>query len=119
VRARDVDANVARGRGVAGPARFALLTGEGVHPASRTYVRAREKRAWHSALTCPGPTSFEPLTGEPGATRSLAIARVCAYARVRPAGRCPAPFVLWRFEGDKIAERWATVTPPAEDSSWE
>src|SRR6516165_690141 len=21
-------------------------------------------------------------------------------------------FVLWRFEGDKIAERWATVTPP-------
>jgi predicted ester cyclase len=28
-------------------------------------------------------------------------------------------FVLWRFEGDKIAERWATVTPPAEDSSWD
>jgi predicted ester cyclase len=27
-------------------------------------------------------------------------------------------FVLWRFEGDKIAERWATVTPPAEDVSW-
>ena len=26
-------------------------------------------------------------------------------------------FVLWRFEGDKIAERWATVTPPAEDIS--
>ena len=26
-------------------------------------------------------------------------------------------FVLWRFEGDKIAERWATVTPPAEDTS--
>jgi predicted ester cyclase len=24
-------------------------------------------------------------------------------------------FVLWRFDGDKIAERWATVTPPAED----
>jgi predicted ester cyclase len=24
-------------------------------------------------------------------------------------------FVLWRFEGDKIAERWATVTKPAED----
>jgi predicted ester cyclase len=24
-------------------------------------------------------------------------------------------FVLWRFEGDRIAERWATVTPPAED----
>ena len=28
-------------------------------------------------------------------------------------------FVLWRFEGDKIAERWATVTRPAEDSSWD
>jgi predicted ester cyclase len=27
-------------------------------------------------------------------------------------------FVLWRFEGDKIAERWATVTPAAEGSSW-
>ncbi|MFL6426957.1 MAG: ester cyclase [Acidobacteriaceae bacterium] len=27
-------------------------------------------------------------------------------------------FVLWRFEGDKIAERWATVTPPAENASW-
>ena len=27
-------------------------------------------------------------------------------------------FVLWRFEGDKIAERWATVTKPAEDSPW-
>jgi len=26
-------------------------------------------------------------------------------------------FVLWRFDGDKIAERWATVTPPAEDLS--
>ena len=26
-------------------------------------------------------------------------------------------FVLWRFEGDKIAERWATVTPPSEDAS--
>ena len=26
-------------------------------------------------------------------------------------------FVLWRFEGDKIAERWATVTPPAEETS--
>lgn len=25
-------------------------------------------------------------------------------------------FVLWRFEGAKIAERWATVTPPAEGS---
>ncbi len=24
-------------------------------------------------------------------------------------------FVLWRFEGAKIAERWATVTPPTED----
>jgi predicted ester cyclase len=27
-------------------------------------------------------------------------------------------FVLWRFEGDKIAERWATVTPPAAGSGW-
>ena len=27
-------------------------------------------------------------------------------------------FVLWRFEGDKIAERWATVTSPAEGTSW-
>jgi predicted ester cyclase len=27
-------------------------------------------------------------------------------------------FVLWRFEGDKIAERWATVTPPAQGTSW-
>lgn len=27
-------------------------------------------------------------------------------------------FVLWRFEGDKIAERWATVTTPAEGLSW-
>lgn len=27
-------------------------------------------------------------------------------------------FVLWRFEGDKIAERWATVTPPSETISW-
>lgn len=27
-------------------------------------------------------------------------------------------FVLWRFEGDKIAERWATVTPPTEGASW-
>jgi predicted ester cyclase len=25
-------------------------------------------------------------------------------------------FVLWRFEGDRIAERWATVTPPAPDA---
>jgi predicted SnoaL-like aldol condensation-catalyzing enzyme len=27
-------------------------------------------------------------------------------------------FVLWRFEGDKIAERWATVTPPSEAPAW-
>ena len=27
-------------------------------------------------------------------------------------------FVLWRFEGSKIAERWATVTPPAEGMAW-
>lgn len=27
-------------------------------------------------------------------------------------------FVLWRFEGTRIAERWATVTPPAEGSPW-
>lgn len=27
-------------------------------------------------------------------------------------------FVLWRFEGDQIAERWATVTTPAEGTSW-
>jgi predicted ester cyclase len=27
-------------------------------------------------------------------------------------------FVLWRFEGDKIAERWATVTPPSDGPSW-
>ena len=27
-------------------------------------------------------------------------------------------FVLWRFQGSKIAERWATVTPPAEQASW-
>jgi predicted ester cyclase len=27
-------------------------------------------------------------------------------------------FVLWRFEGEKIAERWATVTAPAEGASW-
>src|SRR5262245_24180940 len=27
-------------------------------------------------------------------------------------------FVLWRFEGDRIAERWATVTKPAEDAGW-
>jgi predicted ester cyclase len=28
-------------------------------------------------------------------------------------------FVMWRFEGGKIAERWATVTSPAEGTSWE
>jgi predicted ester cyclase len=27
-------------------------------------------------------------------------------------------FVLWRFEGNRIAERWATVTSPTEGSSW-
>jgi predicted ester cyclase len=27
-------------------------------------------------------------------------------------------FVLWRFAGGKIAERWATVTPPAEGTAW-
>lgn len=27
-------------------------------------------------------------------------------------------FVLWRFEGEKIAERWATVTRPAEGAGW-
>lgn len=27
-------------------------------------------------------------------------------------------FVLWRFEGEKIAERWATVTPPSEGPAW-
>lgn len=27
-------------------------------------------------------------------------------------------FVQWRFDGDKIAERWATVTPPSEGDSW-
>lgn len=27
-------------------------------------------------------------------------------------------FVMWRFEGDKIAERWATVTAPAEGTEW-
>ena len=26
-------------------------------------------------------------------------------------------FVLWRFDGDRIAERWATVTKPAPDTS--
>lgn len=27
-------------------------------------------------------------------------------------------FVMWRFEGAKIAERWATVTAPAEGTEW-
>ena len=27
-------------------------------------------------------------------------------------------FVLWRFEGEKIAERWATVSPPSEAAAW-
>jgi predicted ester cyclase len=27
-------------------------------------------------------------------------------------------FVMWRFEGEKIAERWATVTAPTEGSDW-
>lgn len=27
-------------------------------------------------------------------------------------------FVLWRFEGNRIAERWATVTAPAEGAPW-
>ncbi len=27
-------------------------------------------------------------------------------------------FVMWRFDGAKIAERWATVTPPSEGDSW-
>jgi len=27
-------------------------------------------------------------------------------------------FVMWRFEADKIAERWATVTTPSEGDSW-
>jgi predicted ester cyclase len=27
-------------------------------------------------------------------------------------------FVLWRFEGNKIAERWATVTAPAGGDPW-
>lgn len=27
-------------------------------------------------------------------------------------------FVMWRFEGDKIAERWATVSPPTEGTAW-
>ncbi len=26
-------------------------------------------------------------------------------------------FVLWRFDGDKIAERWATVTAPADQGA--
>ena len=27
-------------------------------------------------------------------------------------------FVLWRFEGDKIVERWATVTLPGKGTAW-
>ncbi len=27
-------------------------------------------------------------------------------------------FVLWRFEGNQIAERWATVTAPGEGVPW-
>ena len=27
-------------------------------------------------------------------------------------------FVMWRFEGEKIAERWATVTAPAKGAAW-
>ncbi len=27
-------------------------------------------------------------------------------------------FVLWRFEGRRIAERWATVTAPGEGNPW-
>ena len=27
-------------------------------------------------------------------------------------------FVMWRFEGEKIAERWATVSSPAEGDAW-
>ena len=27
-------------------------------------------------------------------------------------------FVMWRFEADKIAERWATVTTPSAGDSW-
>jgi predicted ester cyclase len=27
-------------------------------------------------------------------------------------------FVLWRFEGRQVAERWATVTAPAEEEGW-
>lgn len=27
-------------------------------------------------------------------------------------------FVMWRFEGEKIAERWATVTASAEGTEW-
>jgi predicted ester cyclase len=26
-------------------------------------------------------------------------------------------FVLWRFEGNKIAERWATISPPIPEAS--
>jgi predicted SnoaL-like aldol condensation-catalyzing enzyme len=27
-------------------------------------------------------------------------------------------FVMWRFEGGKIAERWGTATPPTEGTLW-
>jgi hypothetical protein len=27
-------------------------------------------------------------------------------------------FVEWRFADGRIAERWATVTPPTEGESW-
>lgn len=27
-------------------------------------------------------------------------------------------FVMWRVQGNRIAERWATVTAPAEGTSW-
>ncbi len=27
-------------------------------------------------------------------------------------------FVSWRFEGNRIAERWATVTAPGEGDPW-
>ena len=27
-------------------------------------------------------------------------------------------FVMWRFEGHKIAERWATVTSPSDAEAW-
>ena len=27
-------------------------------------------------------------------------------------------FVMWRFDGERIAERWAAVTAPAEGTEW-